>query len=1005
MASFKQHPQAAIVLTIIAALGLCTPAWAVDFAGGTGDPNDPYQIATAEQLVALGSDPALLAKYFVLVDDIDLDPNLPGGQVFGRALIAADASDANFNGAFDGQGFKVLNLTIAAPEGAGGPLALFGRIGSRGRICNLGVENAAVRAGSDSKNVAILAGINAGEVRACYTTGSVGGGSRIGGLCGENSGLIRDCYSTASVSGDAQVGGLVGRSNPSRFFPVLKGVGADGGVVGCYSSGAVWACETAGGLIGEWSGDTQHSGAQASFWDFEASGLKVSAGGIGLTTTQMRKAAVFAAEGWDKDPNWVMEDGRDYPRLAWEETGGRPIAGTLSDYFTGAGTAQDPYRIDTPEQFALIGLLPNLWDKHFVLEADLDLAHFSLQPIAGGPSRSVSYTGFFHGNGHVLRNVSVRARYPLVAGLFGDIGSQGCVSNLGLETVVVTAMPHTFAVGALAGTNEGIITGCYATGMVQAELGQFRGGLVGVNSGRVASSYAAADIAPWGGKLVGRQDSSGLVLECYASGETQVSTSYSALVGTDSGGIVANCYFLKESDKFAIYPGRVPLDDAQMRQRENFVGWDFVGSSSDGPLDRWYMPEANYPILNWQADLQGPRPIPDVSHLPLEWARAEIELAGFVMGEVTYDYHSTIPKEDAIVTSPLGLAAPGSIIDVVVSRGQYPYFADYEGYSYSPNLIQIATPGQLEYFAGSFSGNTNFILTRNIDMAGWEVLPARSRSPSYSGPAFAGTFLGNGHKVSNLKIFRGSGLFDQIASEGMVHGLTLENVVVAGSTSESLGTLAAINHGAVLDCSVQGAIVGGDSVAHLGGLIGKNEGIVSECSAATAVRGQYVTSSARETMTVLPATGGLVGLNSSGTIANSCAAGEVSAGGWVGGLVGGNYAPISRCYAATHVAGQGAENAGGLVGHNPTIPAPPYRGRAFTASPPTDTPAPVTDCYFLSLASGGGPDNGVGTALAAEEMSRQASFAGWDFENIWMICEGRDYPRLRWEGVECGAQQ
>ena len=26
---------------------------------------------------------------------------------------------------------------------------------------------------------------------------------------------------------------------------------------------------------------------------------------------------------------------------------------------------------------------------------------------------------------------------------------------------------------------------------------------------------------------------------------------------------------------------------------------------------------------------------------------------------------------------------------------------------------------------------------------------------------------------------------------------------------------------------------------------------------------------------------------------------------------------------------------------------------------------------------------------------------GWDFENVWMICEGRDYPRLRWEGVRC----
>ena len=52
-------------------------AMALPFAGGTGEPNDPYQIATAEQLIAIGLDPNLLSRNFVLVADIDLDPNLP----------------------------------------------------------------------------------------------------------------------------------------------------------------------------------------------------------------------------------------------------------------------------------------------------------------------------------------------------------------------------------------------------------------------------------------------------------------------------------------------------------------------------------------------------------------------------------------------------------------------------------------------------------------------------------------------------------------------------------------------------------------------------------------------------------------------------------------------------------------------------------------------------------------------------------------------------------------
>ena len=94
---------------LIVCLALQSSALAVDFVAGTGEPNDPYQIATAEQLIAIGSDPNLLDKSFVLMADIDLDPNLPGGRVFTDALIAQDESDGvgrhtggSFGGALDG---------------------------------------------------------------------------------------------------------------------------------------------------------------------------------------------------------------------------------------------------------------------------------------------------------------------------------------------------------------------------------------------------------------------------------------------------------------------------------------------------------------------------------------------------------------------------------------------------------------------------------------------------------------------------------------------------------------------------------------------------------------------------------------------------------------------------------------------------------------------------------------------------------------------------------------
>jgi hypothetical protein len=44
--------------------------YGVEFAGGRGEPNDPYLIATAEQL--LGADFTLPGVYFRLCQDIDL---------------------------------------------------------------------------------------------------------------------------------------------------------------------------------------------------------------------------------------------------------------------------------------------------------------------------------------------------------------------------------------------------------------------------------------------------------------------------------------------------------------------------------------------------------------------------------------------------------------------------------------------------------------------------------------------------------------------------------------------------------------------------------------------------------------------------------------------------------------------------------------------------------------------------------------------------------------------
>ena len=87
-----------ILLTIPLLIAFCLvsfPAQA-QYGGGTGEPNDPYQIATAEDLMLLGESPEDYDKHFILTTDTDLDPNLPGRKVFDKAVIAvATHADAD----------------------------------------------------------------------------------------------------------------------------------------------------------------------------------------------------------------------------------------------------------------------------------------------------------------------------------------------------------------------------------------------------------------------------------------------------------------------------------------------------------------------------------------------------------------------------------------------------------------------------------------------------------------------------------------------------------------------------------------------------------------------------------------------------------------------------------------------------------------------------------------------------------------------------------------------
>ncbi len=229
-----------------------SPACFAFFSGGTGEPNDPYQIETAEQLLQIGSDANLLDKCFILNNDIDLDPNVTGLPPFTQAPLAPDISSSSgfqgipFIGTFDGNNHKVQFLVIDTNNPDNDFLGLFGEISTGGCVKNVAIESSQIINNSAQFNGAIC-GSNYGMIKNCSSSGIIVGSNRIGGLCGSNYGSIVDAYTTCEVTGSSiYIGGLCGYNS--------------GSISNCNSSlKKITGFSYVGGLCGKNSGNINNS--------------------------------------------------------------------------------------------------------------------------------------------------------------------------------------------------------------------------------------------------------------------------------------------------------------------------------------------------------------------------------------------------------------------------------------------------------------------------------------------------------------------------------------------------------------------------------------------------------------------------------------------------------------------------------------------------------------------------------------------------------------------------
>ena len=223
-------------------------------------------ITNAHQLELMNVD---LTAHYTLAGDIDASETSNPSGIWNPANafvpIGGNGAGRDFTGSLDGAGYTIGNLTVigTTPTSQATPLGystdrevgLFGLIGAGSLVENINLANVHAT-GGDGTQVGALAGVSVGTIANASTSGVVATGSgdnvnnapaAAGGLVGGLGGTITNSHSSATVSGAvARVGGLVGET----VGGAISGSSASGAVSDGDASATLTEGVSGGGLVG-----------------------------------------------------------------------------------------------------------------------------------------------------------------------------------------------------------------------------------------------------------------------------------------------------------------------------------------------------------------------------------------------------------------------------------------------------------------------------------------------------------------------------------------------------------------------------------------------------------------------------------------------------------------------------------------------------------------------------------------------------------------------------------
>ena len=548
---------------------------ASEFAGGTGEENDPYQISTAAQLAYLAqkvnAGEAYRYKYIVLTADIDLA---------NKEWTPIGIYRNSFQGNFDGRNHTVTRMRISnSSMDYGGLFGECRRHNINSAIKNITVKNSDI---NGKRFVGAIVGraegINIENCRSIANT--INSEKNVGGICGyfggNPGGKVSQCYNSSKVTGDDSAGGIAGigdrctaenclntgeikvttrqdESTGGGIFGFFNDSIASASITACVNLGKVSGGASFGGIVGRT--DSKSTGHISNCYynmdvitgGFDA-GTALTAGQLcgalpeGLDSTIWKEGSVdtSTAVATSTGSRFGTATGTYINLTKVAEIGETKTASVpVYNYVTTNGDDWDIYTlITTAEEFAAIGQDTANCNENYVLKNNIDVSGVELRSI-GNPG--TPYIGKFSGDGHTISHVNMTGN---CLGLFGGIGNiNGQIAESGKVMLLAAngVIASNNAAGGICGyLLKGEIYGCSFIGTVK---GGTAGGICSQSGvyNKISQCFFAGDVQ---GKnsAAGICGKSGTIDYCISIGNVKGNGELAGISNNGDPGS-ENCYF------------------------------------------------------------------------------------------------------------------------------------------------------------------------------------------------------------------------------------------------------------------------------------------------------------------------------------------------------------------------------------------------------------------------------------------------------------------------------